>query len=250
MKSCPRSFRFTAPRPLVVLLVVISTAFLFSAQAQTKTALVSDNYLSPFEREIFQEMNLARARPAEYAAHLEKLRPHFKGNTYQPPGHAALVTEEGLAALEEAIRFLRAAPPLPPYSVSKGMCLGALEHVKSQGPTGETGHKGRDGSLCEQRVARYGSWETAIGENLSYGKDTARERLITLLIDDGVPNRGHRERIFSREYKVAGVSCGDHSQMGTMCVLTFAGGFSEKLAGGGGPALNDKTKSQKAVRQF
>lgn len=249
MKSCPRSFRSTALRPLVALFFVLSTAFLCAAQAQTKTALINDNYLSPLEREMFQEINLARARPDEYAAHLEKLRPYFKDKMYQPPGHPALMTEEGLAALEEAIRFLRAAKPLPPYSVSKGMCLGALEHVKSQGPTGEVGHKGRDGSLCEERVARYGSWQTAIGENLSYGKDTARERVITLLIDDGVANRGHRERIFSREYKVAGVSCGDHSQMGTMCVVTFAGGFSEKLAGGG-PAPTDKNKTPKAVRQF
>jgi uncharacterized protein YkwD len=202
---------------------------LVTSHAQTAHS-VNGGSLSPLEGEVFQELNLARTRPQEYAAYLEQLRPYFKGKTYQAAGKPALVTEEGLPALEEAIRYLRAAKPLAPFTISKGMCMGAFEHVRDQGPRGQTGHKGTDGSFCEQRVARFGTWEQDIGEDISYGEDTPCERVITLLIDDGVANRGHRARIFNSTYKVAGVSCGGHTQLGSMCVITFAGGFLEKSA--------------------
>ena len=230
MSCFPRNSMAVVPRLFSTLFIILASSILFVAHAQTQRAAINDQYLSPLEREILQEINLARTRPADYAVYLEKLKPYFKGKMYQPPGQAALVTEEGTAALEEAIRALRATNPLPPYSISKGMCMGAFEHVKDQGPKGLMGHKGTDGSLCEERVGRYGAWQEAIGENLSYGKDSARERVMTLLIDDGVANRGHRNRILNRDYKVVGVSCGDHSQLGTMCVITFAGNFAEKMA--------------------
>ena len=117
---------------------------------------------------------------------------------------------------------------MPPLEISRGMCSGAKELVSDQGMTGATGHKGADGSLCETRVERFGSWKEPIGENLSYGTETARERIITLIIDDGFSNRGHRTRLFDPRFKVAGVACGSHKE-GPLCVVTFAGGFSEQL---------------------
>jgi hypothetical protein len=53
--------------------------------------------------------------------------------------------------------------------------------------------------------------------------------VLTLLIDDGVANRGHRQRILNAGYKVVGVACGGH-KLGSMCVITFAGGFTDKPA--------------------
>ena len=183
--------------------------------------------LSPLEKEIIQEINLARTSPQQYASFLEQLRPHYKGNVFQRPGRTALATQEGVLALDDAIRHLRQARPLAPLNVSRGMCMGAGIHVKDQGPKGLTGHKGTDGSLCEERLGRFGSFQGGVGENLSFGSESARERVITLLIDDGFATRGHRQRLLSPDFKVAGVSCGDHSQYGTMCVITLAGGFSD-----------------------
>jgi hypothetical protein len=51
--------------------------------------------------------------------------------------------------------------------------------------------------------------------------------VLTWLIDDGFASRGHRMRIMSENYRVAGVSCGPHPQFGAMCGLTLAGGFIE-----------------------
>ena len=194
--------------------------------------------VAALEQEVLQEINLARTRPAEYAAYLEQLRTRFVGKEYKYPGRPSLLTEEGVRALEEAIGFLRASKPVPALTLSRGMCSGARELVKDQSGTDVTGHKGTDGSFCEQRAQRFGNWAEPIGENLSYGEDTARERVITLLIDDGFANRGHRKRLLDASFRVAGVACGDH-KLGAMCVITLAGGFNDgvKTAQPAAPSL-------------
>ena len=111
--------------------------------------------------------------------------------------------------------------------MAPGLCLAAATHVKDQSATGATGHKGADSTFIEERVKPFGNWQGGIGENLTYGNQSARERVLTWLIDDGFASRGHRMRIMSENYRVAGVSCGPHPQFGAMCVLTLAGGFVE-----------------------
>jgi uncharacterized protein YkwD len=188
--------------------------------------------LPTFENELLEEINLARTRPQEYAALLEQLRPGFRGKTFRLTNSLELATAEGAATLDEAVSFLKSARPLAPLGLSRGLTLGAGAHVLDQGARGLFGHKGTDGSLCDQRLARFGRLDGAVGENISYGKYTARQRVFAWLIDDGFASRGHRLSIFNRDYKLAGLSCGDHSQRTTMCVVTFATGFSEKTAGG------------------
>lgn len=211
-------------------LLLISPA-LPHARAQKLAAANANTSASAFtllEQEIVKEINLVRTRPGDYASYLEKLRPQFAGKEYTRPGKPALLTQEGVPALEEAIKFLHAAKPLPSVTLSHGMCSGARILVEDQSVTGATGHRGADGGFCEQRAQRFGAWTDPIGENLNYSDDDARERVISLLIDDGVANRGHRLRIFDPNYKVIGVACGGH-KIGGMCVITFAGGFNESL---------------------
>ena len=65
-----------------------------------------------------------------------------------------------------------------------------------------------------------GTWAAPVGENLSYGRQSARERVMELIIDDGFSSRGHRVRMFDAGLKVAGVSCGPHTSLGSVCVAT------------------------------
>ena len=194
-------------------------------QVSSQTPKIS---LSKLETELFDEVNKARANPQLYADYLEKLKPLFKGKDYTPKGAPnAFETQEGWAAVEDAIKFLRAAKPLPPFSTSTGLCLAAKSHVTEQSASGSTGHRGADRTMIEDRVKPYGSYEGGIGENLSYGDQSARERVLTWLIDDGFATRGHRNRLMSDSYKSAGVCCGPHKEYGAMCVLTLAGNFTD-----------------------
>ena len=196
--------------------------------------------LSQAEQDLLTEINKARAEPQVYAGYLEKLKPKFKGKVYTPEGLAGgLDTQEGWDAVEDAIKFLKNAKPAPPLNGSEGLRLAAVSHMKEQSGSGATGHAGADKMLIEERVKPYGAWQGDIGENLSYGNESARERLLTWLIDDGVKSRGHRRRVMSQNYKVAGISCGPHPEYGGMCVLAMAGGFTD---------VGAKPQSSKSVK--
>ena len=186
-------------------------------------------FLSQLEMEIIDEMNLARSDPKRYAAFVEEFKTYYNGNRLMIPGRAkAISTFDGIPAVDEAINFLRAAEPLPPLEVAKGMCLAAKDHADDLASKGITGHRGSDGSSPNARVDRYGRWEGAIGETIVYEISTARQIVISLIIDDGVPNRGHRRNIFDPNYRVAGVSINNSSASGPRCVVDYAGGFKEK----------------------
>lgn len=194
-----------------------------TGQTQTTKGPVSDG-MSLDERELLSEINQVRAHPQAYIAYLENLKPLFSGKQYKTQT-LTVTTEEGWSAVEEAIKFLRGAKPVGPLSRSGGLCQVSLAHIKDQSGSGATGHKGSDNSLIEQRVKPFGTWQGGIGENLTYGNESARERLLTWLIDDGFAGRGHRLRLMSSDYKVAGVCCGPHPQFKAMCAITLAGGF-------------------------
>jgi uncharacterized protein YkwD len=129
--------------------------------------------------------------------------------------------------VEEAIKFMSAAKPLPALVVSQGLTLCAKSHLTDQSASGATGHRGGNRTMIEDRIKPYGSWTGGIGENLAYGNESPRDRLLTWLIDDGFASRGHRNRLMSDSYAVVGLSCGPHPEYKTMCVLTLAGGFTE-----------------------
>jgi len=184
--------------------------------------------LSFLEKEIVRELNMARTDPKGYASLLEKWKPYYDRTLLKLPGEIPIKIKEGWMAAEEAIRFLRSTQPIPQLTLSQGMSLGARDHVKDQGSSGSSQHKGHDGSQPWDRVNRYGTWQKIIGENISFGHNKARNVVMTLIIDDGVPNRRHRKNVFDPNFRVMGVACGPHSTYRTICVITFAGGYQEK----------------------
>lgn len=218
---------------VVCLASLIFTVGLFPLllYAQTESAssirAADEVSLSTAEQDMLTEINQARLHPADYVSYLEELKPLFKGKEYTPKGGSTLMTNEGWDAVEDAIRFLRGAKPQPALTISRGLCLAALAHVKDQSSTGAIGHRGANNGFIEERLKAYGAWQGGVGENLSYGNESARERVLAWLIDDGVSSRGHRVRLLSPDYKVAGLSCGPHPQFGTMCVITLAEGFMD-----------------------
>ncbi len=234
-----RKIPYLLALPIIVLLALVALrthlpARLAAVTGRALRATVSRekmpakvDYLSAAEREVLDEMNRARANPQQYATFIVQLKQTAKGNQIKV-GQKLLTLQEGAGVLDEAIKFLQVERPLPPLSPAKGMCAGARDHVKDLGMSGNTGHKGTDGSLPEQRVGRYGNWQTSIGENIAYNSGDAREAVIGMIIDDGVPARGHRKNIFNPDFQVAGVAVGQPSSYGQMCVVTYAGGYADK----------------------
>jgi uncharacterized protein YkwD len=176
---------------------------------------------------VVRELNLARQNPALYATFIQDLRSGMSGNLLILPGQTRIRTKEGTRALDEAIRFLQTTQPLQPLTMSRGMSRAAADHCADQA-TGGFGHEGRDRSHAGDRISRYGTFSGGWGENVSYGKASARDVVLALIIDDGLPARKHRKNIFSPSFSVAGAAFGPHARFGTVCSMDFAGGYAER----------------------
>lgn len=189
--------------------------------------LTDADFADSLETGVVAELNLARTQPAAYADILRAYRSQIRGR-YLQRGDVRIILNEGATAVDEAIRALESARPLPPLSLSRGLSLAAADHAADQGRTGRTGHGGSDGSTMASRIERHGTWLRTIGENIAYGPETARDVVIQLIVDDGVPSRGHRKNIFNPDFLVVGIACGPHASYGTVCVQDFAWGFEER----------------------
>ncbi len=172
-------------------------------------------------------MNLARQHPERYAEFIVALRENFQGNMLVLPNGVRQRTHEGVAGIDEAVRFLRRARPLSPLVESPGMSRAAAEHVADQ-ESGGLGHDGSDRSNPGTRLRRYGNWSGCWGENLAYGKSRARDIVISLIVDDGQRGRKHRQNIFNPAYNYAGAAIGPHARYRAVCSIEFAGGYAEE----------------------
>ena len=176
---------------------------------------------------LVREMNLARQNPARYATYIEELRSHFDGKYIGYPGRTRVRTKEGTRALDDAIRFLRNVRPQTPLTFSPGMSRACADHCVDQ-IGGQMGHDGSDRSTPGMRISRYGQWGGGWGENLAYGQTNARDIVMALIIDDGLPARKHRKNIFNPNFNVAGAAFGPHARLRTVCSIDFAGAYAER----------------------
>ncbi len=175
---------------------------------------------------VVKELSWARTAPREYARFLRELRPFFEGKRLKRPGQITVLTEEGAAALEEAIAYLEKALPIGPLRWDEGLSRAARDHVRDQGRTQQTGHRGTTGSTLQQRLLKHGLPLSTFGEVINYGAETPRMTVLQLLIDDGVPDRGHRRLIFNPDIHVAGAATGPHQEYEAMTVVNLADGFT------------------------
>ena len=156
-------------------------------------------------------------------------RSYYKDKAVRFPDGRILETNEGVAAMDEAIAFVRSLKPVAPLEVRRGMMSGAKIHLDDMKKSGRFGHIGSNGSKPEDRLNIFGTWQESVGENLVYEHRSARNDVIGMLIDDGVATRGHRKNIFKPEFRVIGLAIDPPSKERTMAVITFAGGFIDKV---------------------
>lgn len=184
--------------------------------------------LTKQEQDLLNEINSARANPTAYIRYLEEYRNYYQGTSVKFPDGSSLTTNEGVAALNEAIAFLRTLKPLPSLVIKKGLVSASKLHLDDMLKTQKSGHTGSNGSKPEDRMNRFGTWQTSVGENIVYQARTPRIDVIGMIIDDGVATRGHRRNLFKSELKVIGISYGGPFEQHTIGVITFAGGFIDK----------------------
>ena len=180
------------------------------------------------EQAVVREITKIRMFPREYAKYLRALGTRFEGTLWRLRDHVPIRTNEGRDAVLEAAAFLETVEPIQGVlAYSEGLHLAARDHVLDQGPSGQTGHVGTQGSRFGERIGRHGQQGSLIGEVINYGEETPRMTVIQLVIDDGVPDRGHRRNLFNPRFRVAGAAIGYHKGYGSMTVVDLADTFTD-----------------------
>jgi len=173
---------------------------------------------------ILNEINAARTDPRGYAESLRDDISHFDGLLLEAPGRGPLMTVEGAAAVEDAIADLQRRPAAPPLRPDSAIAQAAMRLVADEGPSGRVGHVASDGATLRQRLEAAGVWAMSMEEAIAYGPTEPREVVRALIVDDGVPDRGHRVAIFDPHMSRAGFACGPHATWRWICVIDFTGG--------------------------
>ncbi len=174
------------------------------------------------EDSVLAKINDARANPRAYAEKLRQYRSYFDGEiVYMPGDYNGVLTKEGTAVVDETIAFLEHQQPLPPLTQAEVLALAAVDFSKEQGAIGARGHKGADGSDPGVRVKRHGG-DIFVGEAIAYGFNDAEQIVRQMIVDDGVPDRGHRRLLYDAKLKFAGIGCGPHSRMDHICVVDLS----------------------------
>ena len=196
-----------------------------SLQAQA----IGGEMLTPMEEEIVKQINLARMDPYVFIKDLERMRSYYKGNILELPGEFSVETKEGVAALDDALKYLKKSRRTFVMTVSKGLTKSAKDHVKDQINNPEMSFDGTDGITPHERMSRYGKPSAYHGENIGYGALTARGIVALFILADGQPDRGLRNNLFNPKYKKMGIACGEHKHYKYYCVVDFAASYAEQF---------------------
>lgn len=183
-------------------------------------------YLSENEKAVVIEINKLRTDPPAYAReYLEPLLTMYEGNKLFYPGDIPIITKEGVSAVRDAIKALKESPSLPLLLPDERLTKASRDHQNDQSSNGSTGHTGTDGSTAQSRIKRYGEWNVSMGENIFYGDPDAHAVVLHLVIDDGIPGRGHRKNFLNSSFRLVGVAMGKHPGWRNVCVMDFANSF-------------------------
>lgn len=191
-------------------------------------AVTKDNYFfDSLVQSVVAESNRIRADPTSYIPILEEYIGYFKDNVLHKPGQTPIETYEGPNAFTEAIKFLRKQKPLSTLTFDENITKAALDHVNDLGSKGLFSHEGTDGKSASERIDKYCEWEKACAENIEVGCQSGVDVIVSLLVDDGIEKKIHRQHLFREELTHFGVASGPHKLYETVVVIDYTGGIRE-----------------------
>ena len=183
------------------------------------------SYMTPIEREMIYEINLVRSNPTSYIPYLQamltdattKLKNFGKGDknysltftsstkngkeikTVDTTWHYVNVEEvKALTTLIDDLKKLKSLSVLKPDS---GIYKAAKKHADDQNAhEWKLMHTGSDGSAPWDRILTFSPAMSFGNENIAGNSKktvTARDIVIQLLVDDGIPGYGHRYNLLN-----------------------------------------------------
>jgi uncharacterized protein YkwD len=184
-------------------------------------------YMKTEEKEMIYEINRLRSDPRSYLVYIEPmlagarqtLKKNGKGGknyslTYTTETSKGVETkkvdttwhymnEEEVKALSTLVNDLKRLKRLSVLQPDSGIYNAALKHAADQDRhQWRLMHTGSDGSAPWDRITKFSPLMTFGNENLAgrYPMGTAREIVIQLLVDSGIPGYGHRYNLLDPQW--------------------------------------------------
>jgi len=132
----------------------------------------------------------------------------------------AYLTENNISKnsyVRSLYRDLKKTAGLPHLEPEPDLISTAISHALATGESGRTGHLDFKKRFEQVMGNPYG----LVAENLSYGYAEAIDIVISLLIDDGIRDLGHRRNMLNPQFNSAGVAIRPHKTYRISCVIDF-----------------------------
>lgn len=172
---------------------------------KTPPTKANADFMSSVELSMVDEINLLRSNPRGYIKYVKEYVADQKANNGFPINQPVV---------DELIRELQQLSTLSHLETLDCIYSAAKNHGNDLLSMGQTDHVGSDGSWPWTRVRRSCPDLTDGNENLVGGPESVRESVIILLIDDGIPTRGHRKTLLNSDWKY--VACHKIGKVGFM----------------------------------
>lgn len=165
--------------------------------------------------DVLDQINYARANPQKLVPVFTEMSKKFKGNLY----NNILRTKEGVAAVLEALEFVKKQSPLPPIKRREKLMKVAQDFADEMSQTGSFGHTDKNGESPFDRIGKVIKVSGSSSECLAAGSETAEDIVNSWIIDDGTKTRGHRKNLFAETAKLGGVGCASHPKLRKVAVF-------------------------------
>lgn len=167
-----------------------TTTKVVPVQPEGGSTQIAGAFMSKNEQDMVAEINLLRSNPVAYIPYVQK---YAKESMLKPsPGVVA-----------ELIAELKNTNPMSLLVPSECLYTAARNHAESERSKGDIDHRGKDGLMPWDRAKNACPNMADGNENIVGGPSSVRNSVIVLLIDEGIPNRGHRKTLLNKDWRYA-----------------------------------------------
>ena len=164
---------------------------------------------SKFVDEVIAEINIARTKPSEYAAKLERICSSINGRKVKV-GNSIMKLKEGSKIFDEAIQYLLNIGSMDPLELCDGLSESANELLSIL--IIQEGVDMSDFNLdiydLEHRLDHFGVFFGEFSEIIDYGSFDPEFVVVNFILGDGDNTRNDRHTILNPQLKYCGIASG------------------------------------------
>ena len=177
---------------------------------------------SKFIEEVMSEINLARTKPSEYAAKLERISSILQGRKVKV-GKSIMKLKEGAAIFDETIQYLLNIGHMEPLELCEGLSESANELLSIL--IIQEGVDMSDFNLdiydLEHRLDHFGVYFGEFNELIDYGSFDPEFIVVNFLLSDGDETRNDRHTVMNPLMKYCGITSGILPSTKKCTILNF-----------------------------